>query len=256
MTVGRLVPTPHSHDIERSVEGVSTIMRVLVVEDDLRIADLVSRSLAECGYAVDVAHDAAGAAITFETEAYDLVILDVMLPGMTRGGIDLCRQIRGSTTDIPVLMLTALDALGAKVEALDAGADDYLVKPFHIAELTARTRALLRRAPHSHPPKLEANGVVLDPATRSANRGGRHISLTAKEYAVLEYLMRNPDTVISSSELIDHAWDRNYAGYSNVVQTYIRYLRKKLTLPGEVDIIETRRGSGYLISRVGTGSEG
>lgn len=254
MTAGRRETPSRSDDAERSMEGVSTIMRVLVVEDDPRIADLVRRSLNECGYAVDVADDAEEAAITFETEEYDLVILDVMLPGMARGGIELCRWIRGLGTGIPVLMLTAVETLGAKVEALDAGADDYLVKPFHIAELTARTRALLRRAPRVHPPKLEARGVVLDPATRSADRGGRHISLTAKEYAVLEYLMCNPDTVISSSELIDHAWDRNYAGYSNVVQTYIRYLRKKLTLPGEVDIIETRRGSGYLISRAGSGS--
>ncbi|TAM68576.1 MAG: response regulator transcription factor [Microbacteriaceae bacterium] len=227
-------------------------MRLLVVEDDARIADLVRRALAECGYAVDVARDADSAIVAFETEAYDLVVLDIMLPGMARGGIDVCKRIRSTSSGLPVLMLTALDTLAAKVEALDAGADDYVVKPFHVAELTARARALLRRAPRAHPPKLEVRGVTLDPATRSANREGRNIALTAKEYAVLEYLMRNPDTVISSSELIDHAWDRNYIGYSNVVQTYIRYLRKKLVLPGETDIIETRRGSGYIISSRGT----
>jgi two-component system OmpR family response regulator len=226
-------------------------VKLLVVEDDTRIAAIVRRALTESGYAVDVAITVQTAIEAIEIESYDLVVLDVMLPGTSRGGIDVCRRIRQLNPHTPVLMLTALDTLHSKVDALDAGADDYLVKPFHLAELTARVRALLRRSPRAHLPTLSAHGVTLDPATRTAHRAGRDIPLTAKEYAVLEYLMRNPNTVISSSELIDHAWDSNYDGISNVVQTYIRYLRKKLTISGEVDIIQTRRGAGYLISSSG-----
>lgn len=223
-------------------------MKLLVVEDDTRIADIVRRTLTESGYAVDVAFTIPTAIEAIEIETYDLVVLDLMLPGAARGGIDVCRRIRHLNPHTPVLMLTALDTLHSKVDALDAGADDYLVKPFHLAELTARVRALLRRSPRAHRPTLTVQGVTLDPATRIARRAGRDIPLTAKEYAVLEYLMRNSGTIISSSELIDHAWDSNYHGFSNVVQTYIRYLRKKLTGPGETDIIETRRGAGYVIS--------
>jgi len=223
-------------------------MRLLVVEDDGRIADVVRRALTEAGYAVDVARTAPAAVEAFEIENYDLVVLDLMLPGLPRGGMDVCARIRELNPDIPVLMLTALDSMQKRVEGLDAGADDYLVKPFHLVELLARVRALLRRAPQAHPPILIAQGVSLDPATRTATRNGRAIVLTAKEFAVLEYLMSNVGQIVSASELIDHAWDSNYEGYSNVVQTYIRYLRLKLTLPGETEIIETRRGSGYLIA--------
>lgn len=222
-------------------------MKLLLVEDDLKIADLVRRSLVEHGYAVDLAHTTPSAIEAIEIESFDLVILDLMLGDRARGGMEVCRRLRQLSPHTPVLMLTALDSLHTKVEAMDSGADDYLVKPFHLEELAARVRALLRRSPRTHPPQLTAQGVRLDPATRTAYRAGRTIPLTAKEYAVLEYLMRNCDTVISSSELIDHAWDSNYDGFSNVVQTYIRYLRKKLTMPGEVDIIQTRRGSGYIV---------
>ncbi|MDJ0322677.1 response regulator transcription factor [Cryobacterium sp. PH31-AA6] len=223
-------------------------MKLLVVEDDLRIADIVRRTLAEAGYAVDVVHSAPAGVEAFEIETYDLVVLDLMLPGLPRGGMDVCDRIRDLNKNIPILMLTALDSARNRVEGLDAGADDYLVKPFHLVELLARVRALLRRAPRALSPVLHAQGVTLEPATRTATRAGRSIALTAKEYAVLEYLMSNAGQIISSSELIDHAWDSNYEGFSNVVQTYIRYLRQKLTLPGEVEIIETRRGSGYLIA--------
>jgi two-component system, OmpR family, copper resistance phosphate regulon response regulator CusR len=223
-------------------------VKLLVVEDDVRIADVVRRTLAEAGYAVDVAHTAPAGVEAFEIETYDLVVLDLMLPGLPRGGMDVCARIRELNHDVPVLMLTALDSTRKRVEGLDAGADDYLVKPFHLVELLARVRALLRRAPRALAPVLRAQGVSLDPATRTANRSGRTIVLTAKEFAVLEYLMRNAGQIISTTELIDHAWDSNYEGFSNVVQTYIRYLRQKLTLPGEPDIIETRRGAGYVIA--------
>ena len=223
-------------------------MKLLVVEDDVRIADVVRRTLSEAGYAVDVVHTAPAGAEAFEIETYDLVILDLMLPGLPRGGMDVCARIRELNHDIPVLMLTALDSTRKRVEGLDAGADDYLVKPFHLVELVARVRALLRRAPRAHAPILVVQGVTLDPATRTATRNGREIVLTAKEFAVLEYLMSNAGHIVSTSELIDHAWDSNYDGYSNVVQTYIRYVRQKLTAVGETDIIETRRGAGYVIA--------
>ena len=223
-------------------------MRVLAVEDDVRLADVVRRALGEAGYAVDVAHTGPAALEAFEVETYDLVILDLMLPGTPGGGMEVCRQIRTTSTDVPVLMLTALDSPRTKVQGLDAGADDYLVKPFHLAELLARVRALMRRAPRADPPVLHAQGVALDPATRCATRAGQRIPLTAKEYAVLEYLLRNAGQVVSATQLIDHAWDANYQGVSNVVQTYIRYLRVKLAQPGLPDVIETRRGYGYLIA--------
>lgn len=222
-------------------------MRVLVVEDDPRIADVVRRTLTETGYAVTIAGTAPAGIEAYEIDTYDLVILDLMLPGLPDGGMGVCRRIRQINSDTPILMLTALDSMRTKVAGLDAGADDYLVKPFHLAELLARTRALMRRSPRAHPPVLTAQGVTLIPATQQAQRAGRTIDLTPKEYAVLEYLMRNAGTIISATELIDHAWDSNYDGFSNVVQTYIRYLRQKLTGPGEADIIQTRRGAGYLI---------
>jgi two-component system OmpR family response regulator len=223
-------------------------MRILVVEDDTRIADVVRRALTEASYAVDVVHSAPAATTAFEIDSYDLVILDLLLPGLPGGGMDVCRIMRATDHSVPILMLTALDSPRKKVEGLDAGADDYLVKPFHLVELLARVRALLRRAPHSTAPILQVGDLSLDPATRSAKRAERVITLTAKEFSVLEYLMRNAGTVVSASELIDHAWDTNYDGFSNVVQTYIRYLRRKLTLPGESDVIETVRGFGYLIA--------
>jgi len=223
-------------------------VRVLVVEDDARIGGLIRRILAENGYSVTVAATAPAGLEEFEVDVYDLVVLDLMLPGLAGGGMEVCRRIRLLDSDMPVLMLTALDSVHHRVGGLDAGADDYLVKPFHVEELLARIRALLRRSPTAHLPTLTAQGVTLVPATQQAARAGRVIDLTAKEYAVLEYLMRNAGRIVSSSELIDHAWDSNYDGFSNVVQTYIRYLRKKLSLPGEPDIIQTRRGAGYLIS--------
>jgi len=222
-------------------------VRILIVEDDARIADVVRRALAEAGYAVDVAGTGPSALEAFAVEAYDLVVLDLMLPGIDGGGIEVCRVMRAQSSSVPILMLTALDGPQRKAAGLDAGADDYLVKPFHHVELLARVRALMRRAPRADPPVLAASGVVLDPARRTAERAGRSIPLTAKEYAVLEYLMRNAGHMVSTSELIDHAWDSNYDGMSNVVQTYIRYLRIKLATPGQPDVIQTRRGHGYLI---------
>ena len=238
----------HTPRISVAVMTRGNIMRILVIEDDARIADVIRRTLSENGYAVTVADTAPDGLEAFEIDTYDLVVLDLMLPGMRGGGMEVCRRIRAINSDTPVLMLTALDSMRSKVDGLDAGADDYLVKPFHLVELLARVRALLRRSPRSQPPTLVAQGVTLLPSTQTAVRAGRTIDLTPKEYAVLEYLMRNAGTIISSTELIDHAWDSNYEGFSNVVQTYIRYLRQKLSVPGEPDVIQTRRGAGYLIA--------
>lgn len=180
-------------------------------------------------------------------EPVDVAVLDVRLPGMPGGGIELCRRIREISPEVPILMLTAIDSAASKVQGLDAGADDYLTKPFHIEELLARVRALLRRAPRARAETVAVRTMQLEPSTRSVIRLGRRIELTAKEYAVLDYLMRNAGTIVSASDLIDHAWDSNYEGYSNVVQTYIRYLRRKLTIHGQPDPITTFRGSGYSI---------
>lgn len=222
-------------------------MRVLILEDDARLGNVVRRALCEAGYAVDLVSGGDQALAAFEVETYDLLILDLMLPGTPGGGLQVCRQVRRSSTDVPVLMLTALDSPRNKVQGLDAGADDYLVKPFHLAELLARVRALMRRAPRADPPVLSAQGLRLEPATRAVTRAGSTIALTAKEYAVLEYLLRNAGNVVSASDLIDHAWDAHYDGMSNVVPTYIRYLRAKLAQPGLPEVIQTRRGHGYLI---------
>ena len=219
-----------------------------MIEDDRLIASSIAQVLREAGYAVDVALDAIEGLRLFEIETIDLVTVDMRLPGLNGGGLDVCRRIRELSKDVPILMLTAIDSPPVIVQSLDAGADDYLTKPFHIAELLARVRALLRRAPRSGVAELEVGSLTLDPATRSVVRLGRRVDLTAKEFAVLDYLMRNAGEIVSASELIDHAWDSNYDGYSNVVQTYIRYLRRKLALPGEPDPIVTFRGSGYSIA--------
>jgi DNA-binding response OmpR family regulator len=223
-------------------------MRILLVEDDVRLARAIRQALAESGYAVDVEHDAASALTHVEIDPPDLLITDLRLPGLDGGGFALCAAVRRASLSLPILMLTAIDSPAAKVKGLDVGADDYLTKPFHLEELRARVRALLRRSPQSLPTTLEAGSVTLDPATRTATRSGTPIDLTAKEFAVLEYLMRRPGVVVSTSELIDHAWDRNYEGYSNVVPTYIRYLRQKLAIEGLPDPIVTHRGAGYSIA--------
>ncbi|MGV8895381.1 MAG: response regulator transcription factor [Rhodoglobus sp.] len=222
-------------------------MRVLVVEDDVAIQRSLAQTLREAGYAVDVAGDADDGLRAFTIEPVDIAVLDVRLPGLPGGGIELCRRIRELSPEVPILMLTAIDSADSKVRGLDAGADDYLTKPFHIEELLARVRALLRRAPRASAEAVTVGTMRLEPSTRSVIRSGRRIELTAKEYAVLDYLMRNAGQIVSASDLIDHAWDSNYEGYSNVVQTYIRYLRRKLAIHGQPDPITTFRGSGYTI---------
>jgi DNA-binding response OmpR family regulator len=222
-------------------------MKVLVIEDDRRIASIIRRTLQEVGYVSDHAVNAIEAMNFFTINGYDLVILDLLLPGVAGGGITVCKAIRGLDSNIPILMLTALDAPNDIVKGLNNGADDYMVKPFHLEELLARIGALLRRAPKAQDIVLRIGDVELNTATHHARHKQIDIVLTAKEYTVLEYLMSNKGRVVNQAELIEHAWDSNYQGMSNVVETYIRYLRRKLSPHGEPTVIKTVRGQGYII---------
>ena len=221
-------------------------MRILIAEDDPRLRSLLERALRENGYAVDAYADGASAWFAAGTESYDLLILDVMLPGGI-DGIELCRRLRSTDAVIPILILTALDAPDYRVDGLDSGADDYLTKPFHLPELLARVGALLRRSPLAVAPVLRVGALTLDSSTREVRRAELPIDLTAREFSVLELLMRSPGRVVSTSEFIDHAWDVNYDGTSNVVASTIRHLRSKLQLPGRDDPISTHRGAGYVL---------
>jgi two-component system, OmpR family, response regulator len=218
-------------------------MRVLVVEDDVKMASLLRRGLLEEGLAADVARTGDDALWMAEATEYDAIVLDVMLPGAD--GFDVCRRLRESGRWSPVLMLTARDAVEDRVAGLDAGADDYLTKPFSFAELLARLRALARRTPLERAAVLEAGDLRLDPATRRAWRGEVEIGLSAKEFALLETFMRRPGEVLSRYQLLEHCWDYGYENRSNVVDVYVRYLREKIDRPFGRKSLETVRGAGY-----------
>jgi two-component system OmpR family response regulator len=220
-------------------------MRVLVVEDEPKMAGLVKRGLEEEGIAVDVSGRGEDAVWMAGSTEYDVVVLDVMLPGLD--GFEVCRRLRADEVWTPVLMLTARDAVEDRVAGLDGGADDYLVKPFSFDELLARLRALARRGSAERPAVLEAGDLRLDPATRQATRGNAEIALSQKEYALLETLMRRPGVVLSRLQLLEHAWDDSYENRSNVVDVYIRYLREKIDRPFGTETIETVRGVGYRL---------
>jgi len=220
-------------------------VRVLVVEDEVKMAGLLKRGLEEEGYAVDTAGDGQEALWLATENPYDAVVLDVMLPDLD--GFEVCRRLREAGRWSPVLMLTARDAVPDRVSGLDAGADDYLTKPFSFAELLARLRALVRRGGPERPPVLGVGDLTLDPATRRVARGDLPIELTAKEFALLEYLMRHPGEVLSRTRLIEHVWDFAYEGDSNVVDVYVRYVREKVDRPFGTDSIETVRGAGYRL---------
>ena len=220
-------------------------MRVLVVEDEEKMARLLERGLEEEGYAVDVARDGGEALWLGEETPYDAVILDLMLPDAD--GFEVCRRLREGGRWAPVLMLTARGAVTDRVHGLDAGADDYLTKPFSFEELLARLRALLRRGAGERPSVLRVGELTLDPATREVRRGDRSIDLTPKEFSLLEYLMRHPGQVLSRTEIREHVWDFAYEGDSNVIDVYIRYLREKVDRPFDRASIETVRGAGYRI---------
>jgi two-component system OmpR family response regulator len=216
-------------------------MRVLVVEDAPRLLEILARSLREEGFVVDGAPTGEEALRLAAIAPYDAVVLDIRLPDID--GFEVCRRIRQAGSESPVLMLTARDALADRVRGLDIGADDYLTKPFEFAELFARVRALVRRGPGPRPVLLAVGDLELDPAAHTAALGGEPLELTAKEFAILEYLMRHPGVVLTRRRLIDHVWDYTYQGDSNVVDVYIRRLRAKL---GEATV-ETVRGVGYRL---------
>jgi two-component system OmpR family response regulator len=220
-------------------------MRLLVVEDDAKLARALQRGLQREGYVVDLAADGdAGLAQASEND-YDVVLLDVMLPG--RDGFSVCRALRSRERWSPVLMLTARDQVTDRIRGLDAGADDYLVKPFDFGELLARLRALIRRGPSERPPVLEIADVRIDPAARAVTRAGREIELTVREFALLHFLARHAGEVVSRAQLLEHVWDNADDGSTNVVDVYVGYLRNKLENPFRRKIIRTVRGVGFML---------
>ncbi len=218
---------------------------MLIVEDEPRMAALLQRGFRDEGYAVDVAADGTDGLWMGTENDYDVVILDVMLPGVD--GFDVCRQLRERSRWAPIMMLTARDAIDDRVHGLDAGADDYAMKPFSFAELAARVRALVRRNTRDRPTILEIGDLRLDPATHRAWRGSTALDLSPKEMALLELLMRHPDEVITRTHILEHVWDFAYDGLSNVVDQYVSYLRKKVDKPFDREDIETVRGVGYRL---------
>ena len=224
-------------------------MRVLVIEDDPKMAALIRRGLSEEGLVVDVADKGEDALWMAGSTDYDAVVLDVMLQGID--GFETCRRLRADGVWTPILLLTARDAVEDRIAGLDGGADDYLVKPFSFGELLARLRALVRRGGSARPAVLEVGNLRLDPATRRVWRGSAEISLSAKEFSLLEIFMRRPDEVLSRYQLLEHAWDYDYENRSNIVDVYVRYLRDKIDRPFGMTSIETLRGHGYRLREDG-----
>jgi two-component system OmpR family response regulator len=222
-------------------------MRILVVEDEVKMAGLLHRGLTEDGHVVDVARRGDDAVWMGQVVEYDAIVLDLMLPGLD--GVGVCRRWRESGVWSPVLMLTARDAIQDRVAGLDAGADDYLAKPFSFAELLARLRALARRGAAERPVALEIGDLRLDPATRQVWRDGVEVTLSGKEFALLETFMRRPGDVLSRVQLLEHAWDYAFESRSNVVDVYVRYLREKVDRPFGRHDIETVRGVGYRLRK-------
>jgi len=221
-------------------------MKILVVEDEERVAQFIQKGLKEEGHAVDISYDGEDGGFLAEVNDYDLILLDVMLP--KKNGISVCREIRKRGVVTPVLMLTARDSVEDRVRGLDAGADDYLVKPFAFEELLARVRALLRRRSDSKTPTLQLADLELDPITRLVTRAGKPIRLTTKEYSLLEYLLRNANKVLSRTLIGEHVWDMNFDPESNVIDVYISHLRNKIDKGYDVGLLHTMRGQGYLLS--------
>ena len=220
-------------------------MRVLIVEDEVKLAGLLRRGLAEEGHAADVAGSDDDALWMSAAVEYDAIVLDVLLPGAD--GFEVCRRMREQGVWAPVLMLTARDAVEDRIAGLDAGADDYLPKPFVFAELLARLRALVRRGVAERPAVLQIGDLRLDPATHQVWRGDEEVRLSAKEFSLLETFMRRPGQVLSRYQLLEHAWDYGYENRSNVVDVYVRYLRDKIDRPFGRDSLETVRGAGYRL---------
>lgn len=219
-----------------------SIMNVLIVEDDESVVRVLAQAFVEEEFTVSVEKDGKRALHTAETRAFDLLVLDVMLPGLT--GLEVCRSLRAKGLRTPIIIITARDTLEDKIEGLDSGADDYLVKPFQIRELLARVRALLRRAESASTP-LQVTDLTLDPATRQARRGGKTIFFSSTEYTLLEYLMRNAGRTVSRANILEHVWQYDFDGNDNVLDVYINYLRRKIDRGALKPLIHTVRGVGY-----------
>ncbi|MEV4813899.1 response regulator transcription factor [Micromonospora avicenniae] len=224
-------------------------MRVLVVEDETSLAEIVRSGLIDEGFAVDVEHSGVDGLWAATEHPYDVIILDIMLPGLS--GYEVCRQLRERDVWTPVLMLTAKDGEYDQVDALDLGADDYLTKPFSFLVLVARLRALVRRGAPARPVVLVAGDLSVDPARRRVTRGSVQIKVTAREFALLEFLMRHRGDVISKRAIIDNVWDANFDGDPNIVEVYVGYLRKKIDQPFGRTAIQTERGMGYRLAADG-----
>jgi two-component system, OmpR family, response regulator len=220
-------------------------MRLLVVDDDAKLSRAVGRGLRAEGYAVDVVDDGDAALMQAGIWDYDAIVLDVMLP--RRDGFEVCRVLRERGCWAPVLVLTARGQVADRIEGLDVGADDYLAKPFDFGELLARLRALTRRAPPERPSRLEVGDLVVDPATHEVRRLGETVELTAREFSVLEFLARHPGEVVSRAKLLEHVWDENYLGSTNIVDQYVGALRRKLEQPFGRPLIRTVRGVGFRL---------
>jgi two-component system OmpR family response regulator len=220
-------------------------MRLLVVEDDVKLARALERGLQREGYAVDLAETGDDALSQATANDYDAVVLDVMLPGLD--GFAVCKEMRSNERWAPVLMLTARDQVGDRIRGLDAGADDYLVKPFDFGELLARLRALIRRGPTERAPVLEVGDLRIDPAARIVTRAGREIELTVREFALLHFLAQRAGAVVSREQLLEHVWDNAEDGSTNVVDVYVGYLRNKVERPFRGKLIRTVRGIGFML---------
>jgi two-component system copper resistance phosphate regulon response regulator CusR len=228
-------------------------MRLLVVEDEPAAAALLAKGLREQAYVVDIAADGPAAIDHAVINEYDLIILDVLLPGMD--GLEVCRRLRERHVATPILMLTARGGVDQRIEGLDAGADDYLPRPFHFPELLARVRALLRRGPALGPSVLRVSDLTVDTRTRQVSRGGQPIQLTTKEYTLLAYLMRRQGQVVTRSDISEHVWDENFDPTSNVIDVYVQRLRRKVDDQHEKKLIHTRRGAGYVLAAEADGGE-
>ena len=224
-------------------------MRVLVVEDEPKMAELLKRGLEREGHAVDTVATGANAIWSATEVDYDAIVLDLMIPAPD--GFEVCRELRRRERWTPVLILTARDAVDDRVKGLDAGADDYLTKPFAFAELFARVRSITRREPSARPTTLNVADLELDPATHEVRRGESMIELSPTEYALLEYFMRHPGQVLSRAQILEHVWDFAYDGTSNVVDVYVRYLREKIDRPFGIESLRTVRGAGYVLRSTG-----
>ena len=220
-------------------------MRVLLAEDDIRIANFVAKGLRDSSYAVDVAYDGEDALYLSAINDYDVIILDVMMP--RKNGFEVCAELRKGLNETPILMLTARDAVEDKISGLDIGADDYLTKPFEFAELLARLRALQRRKGSLRPSRIVIADLEIDTAGHRIWRAGNEIQLTAKEYALLEFLARENGKVVGRSEIAEHVWDENFDAFSNLIDVYIKRLRSKMDDGYSVQLIQTRRGAGYIL---------